>query len=237
MANHEENKNTLRKSIQEQIAFLNAASGLYGISKNIPREELAKILSVTEKLQHELVVYAFLENLPEEKIVPPVIAAEKKQEPVIIPQTEVKHPEPKVNLDTFFQEHTVPKPETVAPKTETVLPKTEVPAPKAEIIPPVIPPAPEVKKPEPVKEIPQQPAKKNLPDIKSLIGFNEKLMFLRSLFNNDNAAYEAALQSVNSFTTAAEANAFLAQTASAHNWNSDSEPVQVFYSIVKRRFV
>ncbi len=95
---------------------------------------------------------------------------------------------------------------------------------------------PIIKDPQPSKEIPTTfPGKKNYPDIKTFIGFNEKLMFMR-LFNNKSDEYEKAISQINSCSTKEEANAIIDVLRSVHQWKNDSEPVQIFQSTVKRRF-
>ena len=88
------------------------------------------------------------------------------------------------------------------------------------------------------KDIPQEkkaPAGKTLPDLKSFIGFNEKLMFLR-LFKGDTASYEEAITQLNSCQSKEEATSFLSVLQSEYAWNPSSEQVQIFTDTVKRRF-
>lgn len=95
---------------------------------------------------------------------------------------------------------------------------------------------PIIKEPKPEKEIPTTfPRKKDFPDIKTFIGFNEKLMFMR-LFNNKNEEYEKAISQINSCSTKEEANEIITKLSSLHQWKNDSEPVQIFHSTIKRRF-
>ena len=99
-------------------------------------------------------------------------------------------------------------------------------------IPPLVPVTEKTSPPEIVPPVP-----KKLPDLKSLIGFNEKIMFVRNLFNSSGPDYENALASLNACISYHEAETLLQELASSRNWSRENEPVQVFYSLVKRRFV
>jgi hypothetical protein len=121
-------------------------------------------------------------------------------------------------------------PEPVIPQPEIIIPEVQVPVAPA----PVVPVEP---KPEPKKETPVvPPAKKHFPDIKTMIGFNERLMFLSHLFAKDALAYETAISQINNCNSLEEAQSFLSVLSTEYKWNPESEPVFIFNSIVKRRF-
>lgn len=89
----------------------------------------------------------------------------------------------------------------------------------------------------PEKEIPTIIiAPKSYPELKSFIGLNEKLMFLR-LFNNDGDAYDKALSQINACVTIEEAKKVVTNFSDKNKWNPESESVQVFLSIINRRFI
>ncbi|HEU4719524.1 MAG TPA: hypothetical protein VFU15_16890 [Bacteroidia bacterium] len=118
--------------------------------------------------------------------------------------------------------------ETVKPAAEIVLP----PAPVAEV---------KVREPEnpvpPVAEKKEQPkTEKKFPDLKTFIGFNEKIMFLKNLFRNDSAAYEEAIKQLNACASFGEAESFLSVVKNEYGWKNDSEAVQHFTDTVRRRF-
>ncbi len=243
MGVHNDNKNAARAAISGLIDSLKAESDRIGSSNPIPPHTLKQMIHDIAKLHEQAVIYSYLERLPadvrQETVVEKVVAPEAKApepvaEKVVVP--EVKQPE------VIVEKVVVPqvKPEPV------VVPEVKAPEPMVEkIIPPevkkpepvvekIVPP--EMKQPEPVKNIPPVSPGKQRPDIKSLIGLNEKLMFQRYLFAGDGAAYEEALKQINASASAEEADTFISVISGTYKWNADSEPVQAFLSIVKRRF-
>ena len=131
-------------------------------------------------------------------------------------------------------EEAYPEIAIVPPVSEIKTPEILVP----EIVPPVekiIPPIHENNHPHIVQSPPAQGGK-NFPDLKSFIGLNEKLMFIRSLFNTSGTEYENAIAEVNHCHSYKEAEVVLQNLSATYKWAQDAEPVQVFYSIVKRRF-
>ncbi len=138
-------------------------------------------------------------------------------------------------LNVYSYLETNPEEMTMPEEQEAIVipaPPAYIPAVQFEKIPVEIP---LIKEPQPSKEIPTIFPGKNYPDIKSFIGFNEKLMFLR-LFDSKIDDYEKALAQINSCSTREEANTIIDVLSSIHQWKNDSEPVQIFLSTVKRRF-
>lgn len=108
---------------------------------------------------------------------------------------------------------------------------------------PVITPKKEEIKNEPViapkkEELPPPVAKttRTFPPIKSLMGFNDKMMFARSLFGNDNAVFEEALKQIDGCGSYEEASAFVSVLKTEMKWRSDDEIVESFEKIVRRRY-
>lgn len=212
MAGIKETKNQLRNDIQELYKRFTAAKPEEIISNPENAKQLNELAGLSSELTKKIEALSYLaaieETYPEIAIVPPV--------------PEVKAPEIKI-------------PEIVPPVAEVKVP--EIPP----VAPPVIPPAaniplvPEIKTPE-VVQSPPVPAGKKLPDLKTFIGFNEKLMFIRSLFNGDTTAYDDAIAQVNNSNSFAEAETILKNLSAAYKWAQDAEPVQIFHSSVKRRF-
>lgn len=224
MGIHNDNKSAARAAISGLIDSLKAESDKIGASNPIPPHTLKQMIHDIAKLHEQAVIYSYLERLPadvrHETVVEKVVAPESKApepvvEKVVVPEVivekvavpEMKQPEPVV----------VPEVKTPEPVVEKVV-------------------VPEMKQPEPAKIIPPASPVKQRPDIKTLIGLNEKLMFQRYLFAGDGAAYEEALKQINASASAEEADAFISATGGTYKWDADSEPVQAFLSIVKRRF-
>lgn len=212
MAGIKETKNQLRNDIQELYKRFTATKPEEIISNPKNTSQLHELAELSAALTKKIEAFSYLaaieEAHPEIAIVPPV--------------PEVKVPEIKT-------------PEFKVPPV--VPPVAEVKVPEA---PPVISPAaniplvPEIKTPEVVQPA-AQPTKK-FTDVKTLISFNEKLMFIRSLFGGDAAAYDNAITQINTSNSLTEAETVLKNLSSTYKWTQDAEPVQVFYSSVKRRF-
>jgi hypothetical protein len=143
--------------------------------------------------------------------------------------------EHQLSIYSYLEEH--PEKEEKPKEKEPVIvppPPAYIPAVQFEKIPPEVP---VIKEPQqlPNKEIPTSFPPKSQQDLKSFIGFNERLMFLR-LFNNSIEEYEKALSQINSCATKEEASAILDVLSTVHKWDKSSEPVQIFHTTVKRRF-
>lgn len=227
----ENTRENLRREISDLLDKLSAGRAKV-VFENAP-EGFNSFLDDLEKLHRKTAALQALLALPEEQ---PVIV-EKLVEKVVEKIVEV--PQPIVTVPPVQ----VPETPVVPPPPPPPVAKTEpvVPEPKPQ---PVV--VPEVKN-EPVKmpEAPpvvpaakteeKKPEGKKRPDIRTFIGFNEKIMFMR-LFNNEKAAYDEALDQVNASASWEEASAFLSVLAGEYKWNSNSESVQTFTDTVKRRF-
>ena len=71
-----------------------------------------------------------------------------------------------------------------------------------------------------------------LKSIRDGIGLNDKLLFIRELFVNDNEKYEKAIASIDKFASIGQAVEYLKQN---FKWNK-TEASQRFLALVKRRF-
>jgi outer membrane biosynthesis protein TonB len=167
---------------------------------------------------------------PEEKEVAP-----KPEEKEVIPEPEIKKTEP-------VRETPAPAPEV----------KKEVPP----VIKEVHPPAPVEHKKEPESEEPltinqmmsaqlnktskasehlhgQQP----IADLKQAITLNDKLLYIKDLFNGYNLAYSEAIDILNRFSAFEEANDFLQKNYAVKNqWETKQTTVDKFYALLRRRY-
>jgi hypothetical protein len=74
-------------------------------------------------------------------------------------------------------------------------------------------------------------------DLKSMIKLNEKLMFVRDLFNGYSLAYSEAIELVNRFDNFELAENFLKQNYAVKNkWSEKQSTVDQFYEVLNRRF-
>lgn len=78
---------------------------------------------------------------------------------------------------------------------------------------------------------------KQLLDLKTGVSLNDKLLFIKDLFNGYSLAYTEAIELLNRFDNFGEADAFLqANYALKNNWNSKPQTVDKLYSILRRKF-
>lgn len=74
-------------------------------------------------------------------------------------------------------------------------------------------------------------------DLKSAVSLNDKLLFIKDLFNGYSLAYSEAIELLNRYDTMEEADEFLKSNYAAKNqWASRQETVDKLYAILKRRY-
>lgn len=75
-------------------------------------------------------------------------------------------------------------------------------------------------------------------DLKQAINLNDKLLYVRDLFNGYSLAYSEVIDILNRFTTFDEADKFLKSNyAVKNNWDSKQATVDKFYGLLKRRYL
>jgi hypothetical protein len=75
-------------------------------------------------------------------------------------------------------------------------------------------------------------------DIKLAITLNDKLLYVKDLFNGYNLAYSEAIEILNRFNTFDEATRFLKTNyVTKNNWDSKPATTEKFYALLKRRYV
>lgn len=74
-------------------------------------------------------------------------------------------------------------------------------------------------------------------DLRKAIGINDRFVFVKELFRNDEAGYERSLKTINGFSVYSEAEYWMARELRLKlAWPDNNETVQHFYQLVKRRF-
>lgn len=74
-------------------------------------------------------------------------------------------------------------------------------------------------------------------DLKSMVSLNDKLLFVRDLFNGYSLAYSEAIELLNRFDSMEAAENFLKQNYAVKNsWIDKAEVANKFYEILSRRF-
>jgi len=74
-------------------------------------------------------------------------------------------------------------------------------------------------------------------DLKSAVSLNDKLLFIKDLFNGYSLAYSEAIELLNRYDSLEEADEFLKSNYAVKNqWASRQETVDKLYAILKRRY-
>jgi hypothetical protein len=75
-------------------------------------------------------------------------------------------------------------------------------------------------------------------DLKSAINLNDKLLYIKDLFNGYGLAYSEAIDNLNRFKTFEEAESFLKATYSVkNNWQDKQATADKFYALLQRRYL
>lgn len=87
------------------------------------------------------------------------------------------------------------------------------------------------------KTVSSQFSARQVKDLKGMISLNDKLLFVRDLFNGYSLAYSEALELLNRFDNFEAADNFLKQNyAAKNNWSAKQDVADKFYEILSRRF-
>lgn len=137
--------------------------------------------------------------------------------------------------------------EVIIEEKEVVIPRVEEPSPQAAARPLSLndlfsaqrkkeqeqasPPA------APHTEGPAPSATKRIQDLKSAVSLNDKLLFIKDLFNGYSLAYSEAMELLGRYDSFADAEAFLQETyAGKNNWASKQATVEKFYALLQQRY-
>ncbi len=83
----------------------------------------------------------------------------------------------------------------------------------------------------------EQAAGLPISDIKEAVTLNDKLLFVKDLFNGYSLAYTEAVEILNRFTTFEEATRFLKTNyVTKNNWEAKPATSEKFYALLKRRY-
>ena len=74
-------------------------------------------------------------------------------------------------------------------------------------------------------------------DLKTAISLNDKLLFIKDLFNGYTLAYSEAIELLNRYNSFAEADAFLQTNyALKNNWADKAQTVEKLYAVLRKKF-
>ncbi|HKG05138.1 MAG TPA: hypothetical protein VKB19_01700 [Pedobacter sp.] len=83
----------------------------------------------------------------------------------------------------------------------------------------------------------EENAKPPINDLKGAINLNEKLLYIKDLFNGYNLAYSEAIELINKMPDMKTADGFLKNNyAEKNNWQAKQSTVEQFYELLNRRF-
>lgn len=87
------------------------------------------------------------------------------------------------------------------------------------------------------KQFQTSSAQERVTDLKSAVSLNDKLLFIKDLFNGYSLAYSEALELLNRLSDFAEADAFLQSNYALKNgWAEKPQTVDKFYVLLRKRF-
>ncbi|TCV14127.1 hypothetical protein EDC17_101632 [Sphingobacterium alimentarium] len=79
--------------------------------------------------------------------------------------------------------------------------------------------------------------KEKIVDLKTAVSLNDKLLYIKDLFNGYSLAYSEAIELLNRFDSFAEADAFLqANYALKNGWAEKTQTVDKFYTLLRKKF-
>lgn len=166
------------------------------------------------------------ETIREPEVLP--VAAEPVTEPVQVEEPVSETPAPGVIEQA--EEIAVAEP-VIVPERPVIKPVTEAQPVAKPTINELI--SAQVSTSTVASRIGQKPAS----DLKSMISLNDKLLFVKDLFNGYSLAYSEAIELVNRFDSFEAADNFLKLNyAGKNNWEARSNTVEKFYEILSRRF-
>jgi hypothetical protein len=74
-------------------------------------------------------------------------------------------------------------------------------------------------------------------DLRKAIGINDRYLFINELFRGDETMYDRSIKTINGFNIYGEAEFWIKRELKLKlGWKDDSEAVQVFDQLIKRRF-
>lgn len=206
-------------------------------------KEEAEILAQKKKIQEKdrtaPVEEAILPTEDDEIGPEPFLIAKEEEEIVVAPKEEpvVVPAEPIAALQDVKLDESI-----ISPPVEV---ERERPLFTPEAVP--VKPAPQAEQPKPTQSLNdllaktngknEEPVKAPIADLKQAISLNEKLLFIKDLFNGYNLAYSEAIDIVNKMNNFEAADSFLQNNyAAKNNWATKQGTVDQFYELLNRRF-
>jgi len=223
-----------------------ASTPVFDFTSQAPEDSYSFIREEPETIRHELIldeadtwdeeVEPLVEELKAddeqvEEVETPPIAEEVVEEPV----AEVATNEPEEVPVAEIEEE---KPEEAAPVVELAVEKLDdkVPAKDDDEVITRNQKISAQMGDKPVSKT-DQASIKPISDIKLAITLNDKLLYVKDLFNGYNLAYSEAIEILNRFNTFEEAQRFLKTNyVTKNNWEGKAATAEKFYALLRRRY-
>ena len=192
--------------------------------------EPAKPAAKPETIRHELTLEDIGEDWDEEddeiediELEPePAKAEQPKPEPVELPEPVAAEPEPEI------KEETKPAPVVVTATHTRILVEEEQ----------VITLNQRMSAQMGASRVSDQLVGQPISDLKSAITLNDKMLYVKDLFNGYSLAYSEALDILNRLKTFEEAQSFLKGSyATKNNWAEKQATADKFYALLQRRYL
>ena len=217
-------------AIQFELAPADEPAPQIDLTSDTPADSYSFEREEPETIRHELVIdETEIGEDEEENPVQVEAKAEPEPEPVeeVKPQPEekpakqAKAPETDIPLLTLYADEPKAEPakkDELAKKEEHVLTLNE-------------------KMSAQLKDKGTEVVEPPITDIKAAISLNDKLLFVKDLFNGYSLAYSEAIEIVNRFTKFEEADRFLKTNyVTKNNWADKKATADKFYALLKRRY-
>ena len=225
-----------RKKIADQLDELIAESDIVYGSEAISKDKLSRIIDEAHQLLDRLTVYRFFHELPEnDAFVLEFLELEEKMkkgedayEPDLSPDI------PKI-IDSF--EEVIAEDAEVVPQEDFGEETGEAEVEEKEDGIPTVEDKENI--PQPAKEASLEEKLKTQPirSIMESIALNDRFLFTNELFGGSMEAFNKAIKELDHIATFDDAHRYVElQLKSTFNWDEDSETVENFVSLIKRRF-
>ncbi|MDB5005094.1 MAG: hypothetical protein JWQ34_3319 [Mucilaginibacter sp.] len=185
------------------------------LSTDTPKDSYSFIMEQPEVIRHELVVDDDIDENLEEEVIEPVIEEPEEEE---TSEEFVAVEEPKARVKEV--EKSIAKKEPVKDKEEVITINQKISAQLSA-----------------KNNVTEQAIAQPVTNLKQAITLNDKLLYIKDLFNGYNLAYSEAIEILNRFNTFEEANRFLNKNYTLkNNWDSKPETSDKFFALLKRRY-
>lgn len=183
------------------------------LSTDTPKDSYSFIMEQPEIIRHELVVEDDDTDEDLEEEVTEQEAVEEPEEEEIVAVEEPKAPVKEI-------EKPVAKKEPVKDKEEVITINQKISAQLST-----------------KNNVTEQANAQAVTNLKQAITLNDKLLYIKDLFNGYNLAYSEAIEILNRFNTFEEANRFLNKNYTVkNNWEGKAETADKFFALLKRRY-